>query len=571
MSNTNTEQAIVSAKANVMIYDDMNKKWNPSGQTGQPGLAKVHIYQNILNQSYRVVGRKIQDQEVVINCLLTKGIKYNQANATFLQWRDSKQVYGLHFQSKDEADVFSQTMKLAIENLNRLAQQQINNLDNISVGKRSISSDYYEDQQQIQQSYNNVVNGISRLNNQQTILSPPLSTSSSSSSSSSSSNGGLSISINNNNNNNNNSNIQNVNGNNNYSQHLNRQISDSSNFNYNGGHLNQFNQSVQQQPLYQSSPIPAPPPPPPPPLPMNLFNMNNNNNNNSDNSSQKIYDTIPDTATYPISNMSNGNNGPPPPPPLPNGLLNGSAPPPPPPPLPINLSSSTLPTNNNSNSNNNMMNELTKSIQASRQLKKVDIEPTPPTSRQTAPPQLDFLTEIRQKLEKKNKQQQQQQQQQSSSSSSSSINGANHDDHCDSGINMTKPSSAVNNIINQRKQSNASLTNNNNTNNKYGQMNGNGTNGSHNNINGNDSPKTIKKITSTPNVINTNGNVNGYGSSNTNSNNSISSSDYDRLKQELIVEFRKELQNFKSDIINCKWFLFYFIKFYHFFSYIQLI
>jgi hypothetical protein len=550
MSNTNTEQAIVSAKANVMIYDDINKKWNPSGQTGQPGLAKVHIYQNILNQSYRVVGRKIQDQEVVINCLLTKGIKYNQANATFLQWRDSKQVYGLHFQSKDEADVFSQTMKLAIENLNRLAQQQINNLDNISVGKRSISSDYYEDQQQIQQSYNNVVNGISRLNNQQTILSPPLSTSSSSSSSSSSSNGGLSISINNN---------PNVNGNNNYSQHLNRQISESSNFNYNGGNLNQYNQSVQQQPLYQSSPIPAPPPPPPPPpLPMNLFNMNHNNNN--DNSSQKIYDTIPDTATYPTSNGSAA--PPPPPPPLPNGMLNGNGPaPPPPPPLPMNLSSSTLPNNNNNNNNNNMMNELTKSIQASRQLKKVDIEP-PPTSRQTAPPQLDFLTEIRQKLEKKNQQQQMQQQQQhqSSSSSSSSINGANHDDHCDSGITTTKPSSAVSNIINQRKQSNASLTNNNNSNNKYGQMNGNGTNGNHNHINGNDSPKTIKKITSTPNVVNSNGNTNGYGSSN-NGSNSISSSDYDRLKQELIVEFRKELQNFKSDIINCKLFTFLFLYF----------
>ena len=119
MSNNNSEQAIVTAKANVMIYDDNNKKWNPSGSG--PGVAKVQIYQHLLNQTYRVVGRKLQDHEVVINCLLSKGLKYNQANQTFLQWRDSKVVYGLHFQSKEEADIFSQTMKVAVDNLNRLA------------------------------------------------------------------------------------------------------------------------------------------------------------------------------------------------------------------------------------------------------------------------------------------------------------------------------------------------------------------------------------------------------------------------------------------------------------------
>lgn len=150
MSQTNTEQSIVSAKANVMIYDDLNKKWNPSGAT--PGLSKVQIYQHLLNQTYRVVGRKIQDHEVVINCSLQKNLKYNQANQTFLQWRDSKQVYGLHFQSKEEADIFTQTLKMAVENLNRLAisssssasstssNGNCNAGDNISLGKRSVAS-----------------------------------------------------------------------------------------------------------------------------------------------------------------------------------------------------------------------------------------------------------------------------------------------------------------------------------------------------------------------------------------------------------------------------------------------
>ncbi len=54
----------------------MTKKWNPSGSS--PGLSKVYIYQNLLNQTYRVVGRKVQDHEVVINCVLSKGIKHRK-------------------------------------------------------------------------------------------------------------------------------------------------------------------------------------------------------------------------------------------------------------------------------------------------------------------------------------------------------------------------------------------------------------------------------------------------------------------------------------------------------------
>lgn len=61
----------------------------------------------------------------------------------------------------------------------------------------------------------------------------------------------------------------------------------------------------------------------------------------------------------------------------------------------------------------------------------------------------------------------------------------------------------------------------------------------------------------------------------TSSTNGSPLANYDKLKQELIVEFRKELQSFKSDIINCKQFyclaLEYFFKsdliFYLIFSY----
>jgi len=57
-----SEQSIASARASVMVYDDVNKKWIPSGTSS--GLSKVHIYQHQINNTFRVVGRKLQDHEV---------------------------------------------------------------------------------------------------------------------------------------------------------------------------------------------------------------------------------------------------------------------------------------------------------------------------------------------------------------------------------------------------------------------------------------------------------------------------------------------------------------------------
>lgn len=116
MSDKRPEQSIASARASVMIYDDLNKKWVPSGTSH--GLSKVHIYHHFLNNTFRVVGRKLQDHEVVINCAVLKGLKYNQATPTFHQWRDNKQVYGLNFSSKDDAEVFATAMLRSLEVLN---------------------------------------------------------------------------------------------------------------------------------------------------------------------------------------------------------------------------------------------------------------------------------------------------------------------------------------------------------------------------------------------------------------------------------------------------------------------
>ncbi|CAN7975433.1 unnamed protein product [Ixodes persulcatus] len=112
-----SEQSVASARAAVLVYDDNNKKWVPSGSSS--GLSKVHIYQHTVNGTFRVVGRKLHDHEVVINCAILKTLKYNQATATFHQWRDNRTVYGLNFSSKDDAEAFAVAMLRAIEMLNQ--------------------------------------------------------------------------------------------------------------------------------------------------------------------------------------------------------------------------------------------------------------------------------------------------------------------------------------------------------------------------------------------------------------------------------------------------------------------
>ncbi|KTG40603.1 hypothetical protein cypCar_00029956 [Cyprinus carpio] len=113
-----SEQSICQARATVMMYDDGSKRWLPAG-SGAQAISRVHIFQNPSNNSFRVVGRKQQaDQQVVINCPLVRGIKYNQATPTFHQWRDARQVWGLNFGSKEDAAQFASGMMNALDVLN---------------------------------------------------------------------------------------------------------------------------------------------------------------------------------------------------------------------------------------------------------------------------------------------------------------------------------------------------------------------------------------------------------------------------------------------------------------------
>ncbi|XP_049924603.1 vasodilator-stimulated phosphoprotein isoform X2 [Epinephelus moara] len=116
-----SESSICQARATVMIYDDGNKKWMPAG-AGPQSFSRVQIYHNPTNNAFRVVGRKMQtDQQVVINCPIVRGLKYNQATPNFHQWRDARQVWGLNFGSKEDATLFANGMAHALEVLSSMA------------------------------------------------------------------------------------------------------------------------------------------------------------------------------------------------------------------------------------------------------------------------------------------------------------------------------------------------------------------------------------------------------------------------------------------------------------------
>ncbi|XP_078516297.1 ena/VASP-like protein isoform X8 [Lissotriton helveticus] len=156
------EQSICQARASVMVYDDTSKKWVPI-KPGQQGFSRINIYHNTTNNTFRVVGVKLQDQQVVINYSIVKGLKYNQATPTFHQWRDARQVYGLNFASKEEATTFSNAMLFALNIMNSqdggpATQRQVQNIQNgpspdeMEIQRRQILEQQHQQQHQRQES-----------------------------------------------------------------------------------------------------------------------------------------------------------------------------------------------------------------------------------------------------------------------------------------------------------------------------------------------------------------------------------------------------------------------------------
>jgi hypothetical protein len=115
VGNNPKEDILTSCKATAMIYNDAQKKWIHCAPNGP---AKIQLLFAPDTQTYRIVGRQIQDHEVVLNHSISKGLKYNQATPTFHQWRDQSCVYGLNFSSKLDAQEFGTAMMKILESVN---------------------------------------------------------------------------------------------------------------------------------------------------------------------------------------------------------------------------------------------------------------------------------------------------------------------------------------------------------------------------------------------------------------------------------------------------------------------
>ncbi|KHJ41397.1 WH1 domain protein [Trichuris suis] len=113
-----SEQAMVTVRASVLLYDDNGKQWVPSGSSKQQEVSRVQLFQHVQQNTFRVVGRKLQDQEVVVNCAIGRGFRYNVTSETFHQWKDQQIVYGLNFISLDDAVTFGTAIAKAIEVVN---------------------------------------------------------------------------------------------------------------------------------------------------------------------------------------------------------------------------------------------------------------------------------------------------------------------------------------------------------------------------------------------------------------------------------------------------------------------
>ncbi|CAK9250870.1 unnamed protein product [Sphagnum jensenii] len=90
-----------------MLYDDNTKKWLPSAH-------RVFVSSPYLStpaKQYIPSGRQ--------KTTGPRSLKYNQATPTFHQWRDNRQVYGLNFSGKEEADAFAMTMIKVVDILNQ--------------------------------------------------------------------------------------------------------------------------------------------------------------------------------------------------------------------------------------------------------------------------------------------------------------------------------------------------------------------------------------------------------------------------------------------------------------------
>ena len=120
------ELSIARARAKVMLYEEVSQKWIPASYTPS-FMSNVDILHHFQQQTFRIVAVTQASNEMVLNSSVKPGLRYNEATGTFHQWRDqgSKQVFGLHFVSEEEAAMFGSVMSQSLQVLNSCGQLRL--------------------------------------------------------------------------------------------------------------------------------------------------------------------------------------------------------------------------------------------------------------------------------------------------------------------------------------------------------------------------------------------------------------------------------------------------------------
>lgn len=110
------EKAVFYARAVVYYFDPKTKGWTPTAVGSN--FCRVDMYENTGNNTFRVIGRGLQDTtKVVINSNVTKDTQYTRASETFHQWSDNRYIYGLNFVTKEEAESFGTGFEQTVSKL----------------------------------------------------------------------------------------------------------------------------------------------------------------------------------------------------------------------------------------------------------------------------------------------------------------------------------------------------------------------------------------------------------------------------------------------------------------------